>query len=449
MSQDQRTRWEEQQRRAARMRELRDQRASHEPRRLRFQPLILLGWFAAVAALAAFVIGIGFIAFAPRLMAWVDDNPGLIEQGIVRDFVLWYQPNALADVPAGSSKERITIVVPSGANDSDIAALLVSKGLVRSELAFQYFVYQAGREGTLQAGTYDLSPSLTPSQIVAALRQLAGTEITIRIQEGWRLEQIVAYLGTTQLTMNLDEFTRLVKDPPADLLKKYPFFANLPVGRTLEGYLFPDTYRVDANTSARKLVEKLLDTFNRRLSPALRAAIGKEKIGARAMTIDQAVILASIVEREAVKDSERALIAGVYMNRLNNRGETQFLLQADPTLQWAVATQKYLSDKPTPISGWGKVAWWAPLDTGGAQVKLPANLLGYQTYVHTLLPPTPIAAPRLASLEAVAAPNTAVGYYFFVAACPDGKRDGSHYFAKTYAQQQANIARADAECPPS
>src|SRR6266571_7169201 len=99
MSQDQRTRWEEQQRRAARIRELRDQRASHEPRRLRFQPLILLGWFAAVAALAAFVIGIGFIAFAPRLMAWVDDNPGLIKQGIVRDFVQWYQPNALADVP--------------------------------------------------------------------------------------------------------------------------------------------------------------------------------------------------------------------------------------------------------------------------------------------------------------------------------------------------------------
>jgi UPF0755 protein len=450
MNHDQRTRWEDRQRREARIRELRDHRGAMEPRRLRFQPLILLGWFAAVAALAALVIFIGFVAFAPRLMSWLDDNPGLIKQGIVRDFVQWYQPAALADIPAGTSKQRITIDVPNGANDSDIAKLLLAKGLVRSELAFQYYVFQAGREGTLQAGTYDLSPSLTPSQIVAALRQLKGTEVLITIQEGWRLEQIVAYLGTTRLTMNLDEFTRLVKDPPLDLLKKYDFFNNLPVTRTLEGYLFPDTYRVDANTTARALVEKLLDTFNRRLSPTLRAAIGKQRIHAKPMTIDQAVILASIVEREAVKDSERATIAGVYVNRMNTSGETAYLLQADPTLQWALATQKYvLAAKPVPISQWGSVAWWPPLLTSGSQVKIIPELGGYQTYLHALLPPTPIGAPRLASLQAVADADTASGYFFFVAACPGGKRDGSHYFAKTYAEQQANIARADAECPAS
>jgi len=450
MNNDQRTRWEDRQRREARIRQLRDQRGAMEPRRLRFQPLILLGWFAAVAALAGLVIFVGFVAFAPRLMSWLDDNPGLIKQGIVRDFVQWYQPAALADIPAGTSKQRITIEVPNGANDSDIAKLLLAKGLVRSELAFQYYVFQAGREGTLQAGTYDLSPSLTPSQIVAALRQLKGTEVLITIQEGWRLEQIVAYLGATRLTMNLDEFTRLVKDPPVDLLKKYDFFNNLPVNRTLEGYLFPDTYRVDANTTARALVEKLLDTFNRRLSPTLRAAIGKQRIHAKPMTIDQAVTLASIVEREAVKDSERATIAGVYLNRMNTSGETAYLLQADPTLQWALATQKYvLTAEPIPISQWASVAWWPPLQTSGSQVKIIPELGGYQTYLHALLPPTPIGAPRLASLQAVADANTASGYFFFVAACPGGTRDGSHYFAKTYAEQQANIARADAECPAS
>jgi len=450
MNNDQRTRWEDRQRREARIRQLRDQRGAMEPRRLRFQPLILLGWFAAVAALAGLVIFVGFVAFAPRLMSWLDDNPGLIKQGIVRDFVQWYQPAALADIPAGTSKQRITIEVPNGANDSDIAKLLLAKGLVRSELAFQYYVFQAGREGTLQAGTYDLSPSLTPSQIVAALRQLKGTEVLITIQEGWRLEQIVAYLGTTRLTMNLDEFTRLVKDPPVDLLKKYDLFNNLPVNRTLEGYLFPDTYRVDANATARALVEKLLDTFNRRLSPTLRAAIGKQRIHAKPMTIDQAVTLASIVEREAVKDSERATIAGVYLNRMNTSGETAYLLQADPTLQWALATQKYvLTAEPIPISQWASVAWWPPLQTSGSQVKIIPELGGYQTYLHALLPPTPIGAPRLASLQAVADANTASGYFFFVAACPGGTRDGSHYFAKTYAEQQANIARADAECPAS
>src|SRR5437588_853207 len=297
-------------------------------------------------------------------MSWVEANPGAIKQGIALDVVRWYQPSAIADTPASGSTKRVTIKVKTGANDTEIGHQLFEQGLIHSELAFQYWVIQAGREGELQAGDYDLSPSLTPSAIVAALRQEKGQELTIRIREGWRLEQIVSYLSTTNLTMNLDDFVGLVRDPPADLLAKYDFFANLPTSRSLEGYLFPDTYRVDANTTARALVEKLLDTFKARVA-AIRVQIAKKTVSGRPMTLDQAVILASIVEREAVKASERP----------------------------------------------------------------------------------PIAAPGLASLTAVANANTATGYYYFVAACPGGKRDGSHYFAKTLAQQEANIAKANAECP--
>jgi len=198
MNEGPRARWGDDEQRQQRIRELRAQRRSTDrvPRR-RFQPLVLLLWFAAVAALAAFVIFIGFLAFAPRLIAWVEENPGSIKQGIVLDFVRWYQPDALADTPASNSQNRITFHVNTGANDSDIAKLLRDKGLIRSVLAFQFYVIQAGREGTLQAGDYDLSPSLTPSEIVAALRQEAGEELTIRITEGWRLEQIIGYLSTT------------------------------------------------------------------------------------------------------------------------------------------------------------------------------------------------------------------------------------------------------------
>jgi peptidoglycan lytic transglycosylase G len=443
-----RSRWEDEERRNARIRQLRDEREAPDRRRRPFQPLILLGWFAGVAALVALLIALGLKAFAPGLMSWVQDNPGLVRQGIVRDFVQWYQPEALADTPAGTSTTRITVEVPPGATDAAIAKLLVEKGLVRSELVFEYYVYQLGRQGDLQAGVYDLSPSLPPSQIVAALRQLGGTEVTIRIQEGWRLEQIVAYLAKQPLTMNLDEFVQLVKDPPPDLLAKYDFFANLPAGRTLEGYLYPDTYQVDQNASARQIVEKLLDTFALRLTPDIRAAIAKQKINGKPMTIDQAVTLASIVEREAVLDKERPLIAGVYLNRLHTKGETAFLLQADPTLQYGSATEKYLLSKPPlPASQWGSVDWWPALETAGKDLKLTAALAGYQTYLKAGLPPTPIAAPRIASIEAVANADTASGYFFFVAACPGGQRDGSHYFAKTYAQHLANIAKANAECP--
>jgi peptidoglycan lytic transglycosylase G len=444
MNSDPRTRWEDEDRRNERIRELRAQRGSGDQRPRRpFQPLILLAWIAGVAALAAILIFVGFLAFAPRLMDWVEANPTMIKQGIVLDFVRWYDPHVLDDTAVGSDGGRITFTIDTGQTDAQIGHNLYLSGLVRSELAFQYWVNQAGRQGDLQAGTYDLSPSLTPSEIVAALRQEAGPEITIRIQEGWRLEQIVGYLSTTKLTMNLSEFVQLVENPPADLLNQYDFFKDLPAGRTLEGYLFPDTYRVNTNASARQVVEKMLNDFETRVTPEIQAAIAKQKVNGKPMTLDQAVILASIVEREAVLDSERPTIAGVYLNRLNTKG---WVLNADPTLQYGLATAEYAD---ATVGAWHTIDWWAPLPSAGADVKLPKDLSGYQTYINAGLPPSPISAPRLASIEAVANADTKAGYFFFVAACPNGVRDGSHYFAKTLAQHNANVAKASAECPAS
>jgi UPF0755 protein len=426
--------------RNSRIRELRDQREAPMRRRRTFQPLFLIAWFVAVIVVLGVLLFVGALAFSPRLMAWIEDHPGSIDNGIVRDFVQWYQPNALADEPVGSDGSRITVEVVGGSTDSQIGQLLVEKGLVKSQLVFLYTVKQAGRSGDLQAGVYDLSPSLRPSQIVAALKQQAGEEVSITLIEGWRLEQMVGYLGKTKLTMNLDEFAALARTPPPDLIAKYNFLADLPAGRSLEGYLYPDTYRVDANATARQVMEKLLDNFGRRLTQEIR-----DGIVAQGLTIYQAVTLASIVEREAVLDAERPIIAGAYLNRINHpKGETVGLLQADPTLQYALATAAYGS---RPVPDWGGITWWSALQTGGLEVVLPDALAGYQTYKVKGLPPTPIAAPRMASIAGVAAPDTASGYLYFVAGCPNGVRDGSHYFAKTNAEQNANIAKASAECP--
>lgn len=425
-------------RRNARIRQLRDQRDGPMRRRRRLQPLVLLAWFAAVAAAAAIVIFLGFLAFAPKLMAWVEENPGAVEHGVVRDFVQWYRPGELSDGAKGGS-DRITVTVEPGATDGQIGHLLYQKGLISSELAFQYAVMQAGRAGTLQAGTYDLTPSLKPSEIVAALKQESGPEISIRIGEGWRLEQIVSYLATTTSTMNIDEFAKLVKDPPADLLAKYDFFANLPVGRSLEGYLYPDTYSVFANATAREVLEKLLDRFQKQLTPEIR-----DGLAAQDLTIDEAVTIASIVEREAVLDKERPLIAGVYINRIQNpdNGQTNGLLNADPTLQYGLDTANHGA---APVDEWGGIKWWQPLPDAGGKIELPEALAGYQTYLNPGLPPSPIAAPRASSLAAVAAPEG--DNLYFVAGCPNGKRDGSHYFAKTNGGHEANKAKANGECP--
>jgi peptidoglycan lytic transglycosylase G len=433
-------RWDKNERRNARIRELRNQRDAPTRRSRTFQPLTIVAWFAAVIALVGVLIFVGLVALSPRLYAWIEDHPGSIDNGIVKDFVQWYKPNALADVAAGTDGGRITIQVTAGVTDAEIGKLLLDKGLITSQLAFEYAVLQAGRSGDLQAGVYDLSPSLRPSQIVAALKQEAGQEVTITIIEGWRLEQVVGYLGTTKLTMNLDEFVSLVKDPPSDLIGEYDFLAGLPKGRSLEGYLYPDTYRVDANDTARQVLEKLLGTFGQRLTKEIR-----DQIGAEGLTIDQAVTLASIVEREAVLDKERPIIAGVYINRISHpHASTVGLLNADPTLQYGVATAQFGSK---PISEWHGIDWWAPLQTAGGDVKLPDSLAGYQTYLVKGLPPGPISSPRIASIAGVAAPDLASGYYYFVAACPGGVRDGSHYFAATLPEQNANIAKANAECP--
>ena len=433
-------RWDQNEQRNARIRELRNQRDAPIRRKRTFQPLTIVAWFAAVIGLLAVLIFVGLQALSPSLFAWVEEHPGSIEHGIVRDFVEWYRPDALADTPVGEDGRRITVEVVEGTNDAEIGQLLFDKGLISSQLAFQLAVQNAGRSGTLQAGVYDLSPSLRPSQIVAALRQEAGEEVTITLIEGWRLEEMVGYLGTTQLTMNLDEFADLATDPPSDLIAEFDFLTGLPEGRTLEGYLYPDTYRVDANDTARQVIEKLLGTFGERLTQEIR-----DQITAQGLTIDQAVTLASIVEREAVLDAERPLIAGVYLNRINNpTAGTVGLLQADPTLQYGLATAEFGS---RPVRDWEEIEWWPQLQSGGAEVVLPEELAGFQSYLVKGLPPTPIASPRIASIAGVAAPDLTGGYYYFVAACPGGVRDGSHYFAATLPQHNANIDKANAECP--
>lgn len=432
---------EHDERRDARIRAMRQERETPKRRRRTFQPLVLIGWFAGVIALAGVLLFIGLLTLAPRLMGWIEAHPGTVDNGLVRNFVEWYRPDELADLPAGEGGPRITIEVVGGATDAQIGALLFEKGLIRSELAFQFAVLQAGRSGDLQAGVYDLSSSLTPAQMVSALRQQPGVEVTITIGEGWRLEEIVAYLASTKLTMNLDEFADIARRSPADMLASYDFLAALPPGRTLEGYLYPDTYRVDANATARELIDRLLGTFDLRLTPEIRDQIAATTIAGTPMTIDQAVIIASIVEREAVLDTERPTIAGVYLNRLNTAG---WRLDADPTLQYGAAT---LGLGGAPVSQWGDITWWAPLEVRGVDLQLPDALIGYQTYLHDGLPPAPISAPRIASIMGVAAADIAEGYFFFVAGCPNGVRDGSHSFGRTLAEHNANVAKANGECP--
>ena len=444
-------------RRDARIRALRERREGPMRRKRRVQPLLLLIWIAGTIALLGVVMIIGFnTVVAPRVMEWVDANPGAITHGIVQDFVEWYDPSVLADEPASEEHRRVTVDIADGATEEEIGQLLFREGLISSEVAFQYAIINAGREGTIAAGTFDLSPTLRPSEIVAALQgQDFGPTTSVTLIEGHRLEEIVATFAASEMTMNMEEFASILQAPPADLLNEFQFLANLRDGRSLEGYIRPDTYEFQIagdEATPTAVVRRLLTEFRRALTTQTI-----DGIRAKGLTLDQAVIIASIVEREAVKDEERERIAAVYINRFQNTDlETVGLLNADPTLQYGLSTGELRPEGHPmlvdteggylPVDEWGNVEWWPQLQVGGGEVALEEYLLGFQTYTRAGLPPMPIAAPRTGSLDAVAQAPTDEGYLYFVAGCPNGERDGSHYFAKTLAEHEANIAKANEEC---
>ena len=279
---------------------------------------------------------------------------------------------------------------------------------------------------------------------------------TVRILEGLRLEEVVATFAASEMTMNMEEFASILYAPPPKILNEFPFLADLPAGRSLEGYIRPDTYQFQIagkNATPRFVVRQLLTEFEQALSDEIVAGIQ-----AKGLTLDEAVNIASIVEREAVIPEEREQIAAVYINRLQNpeNGITNGLLNADPTLQYGLTTGELRPEGHPllantegsflPVDEWGNVEWWPQIQVPGGEVALEESLLGFQTYTQPGLPPSPIASPRTASLAAVASAPLGQGFLFFVAGCPDGERNGSHYFAATLEEHNANIAKSNQEC---
>ena len=208
---------EYEERRNARIRELREHREGPVRRRRRVEPLLLVAWIAGSIALLCAALVFGFnVFFAPRVMAWVEENPGAIEHGLVQDFVQWYQPEVLADEPASQEQRRVTVDIEQGATETSIGQLLHDQWLISSQIAFQYAIINAEREGTIAFGSFDLSPTLRPSEIVAALRgEEFGPTTSITIREGLRLEEVVATFAASEMTMNMEEFAAILEAPPA------------------------------------------------------------------------------------------------------------------------------------------------------------------------------------------------------------------------------------------
>ncbi len=326
--------------------------------------------------------------------------------------------SAALDQPASNYSRPVRFIIEPGMAARTIGRELQRFGLIGDPELFEAYVRVEGLDANIQAGTYILDPSMTMREIVEALQHAEAESVTITVLEGWRLEQTADYLtkaGVLTDPAKGEAYRALAQTTVIDT-DRYPFLRERPAGATLEGYLFPDTYEIPANSAtAMDVLTRQLDTFAERVLPIYEAA---RQSGATDLSLHEVLTVASIVEREAVVREERPTIAGVYLNRLASGMQ----LDADPTVQYAMGYQ--------PASG----QWW----------KTPVSLeeystvnSPYNTYLNAGLPPGPIAAPGLSSIEAVLAPEQH-NYLYFVAT-PDGT--GRHVFAETYEEQVQNVAK--------
>lgn len=397
----------------------------------------LLKFLVFALILAAIVLVAALTALRPVVNRVVldiaQDNPAALQLPFVKDIVREDLGTLLTD-PVSTDSTQVEFSVEDGDTARSIADRLVSAGLLADSRAFIFIAIDRQLTGSLRVGDYVLRRNLTPDALVTALLDPpVVTYVDISFRTGLRLEQLTAKLQTlADLEMDPRAFYDLATSPPAELIADYPWLARIrqdaPAGASLEGFLWPGTYRVLPDTTPEELIRLMLDKF--------AADVGVERMdvpGARNLNFYQVLALASIVEREAVLDEERPLIAGVYQNRIDGiKGVTTRLLNADPSVFYAIDTADL--DK-LDFEEWQRYAFWTPPGVPLADVQVPQALQGFQTYQTPGLIPWPICTPSLPSIDAALEPDTADKYIYFLA-IPNG--GGAHAFATTKAEHDAN-----------
>ncbi len=305
---------------------------------------------------------------------------------------------------SGAVGREVTVVVPTGATLSSIAAELEAKGVVKHARAFVIRAESDGYATKFMPGTYTLHQNEPYEELVALLAKGEHPPtVKVSIPEGLTLKQAARRVAAGVDTITAADYVAVARDDPP------PFrLGGYKRGTTLEGMLFPATYEVDPKVKARAFVDEQLTAFNENFAKVDMARALKAHL-----TPYDVVIIASMIDREALVPDDRPLVSAVVWNRLRKG----MLLQFCSTVQYALGKTK-------PVLSFNDLK----IDSA------------YNTYKHPGLPPAPISNPGLAALLAAAAPAH-VDYLYFVA-----RNDGSgrHYFSSSYAQFLADQRKAEA-----
>jgi len=407
-------------------------------------PRSTLRFLLFLAILGGLVVGGLYFVVRPvvlnGIVGWAAENPAALKLPFVTDIVRGELSSSISKPVQADDTTAIVIVISANETAQEIADQLLAAGAIKDTRAFVFESIATGATERFQIGRHVVSRAMNMDAMLKALTTppVAAPLVRITFREGIRLEQMVAKLedleahpvdATAPLTMDVNAFYQLAINPPQDLLADYQWL-KLPAGNSLEGFLYPATYNVAPDIAPRDLLKLLLNAFQDH-APADLMQLPADQIY-------QKVKLAALVELEVKVDTDRALVAGVYTNRLDPKKWPTGLLDADPTLNYA-NDSVWLQDPANPIGTWVDHTFgiFKP-DTTYNKVVFPGKLAPFNTYHYAGLPPWPICSPTGASLTAALHPDTADGYLYFLA-----KNDGSytHAFAKTQAEQDANLKK--------
>ncbi|MFL2635130.1 MAG: endolytic transglycosylase MltG [Dehalococcoidia bacterium] len=318
-----------------------------------------------------------------------------------------------------SLQNDIEFVIKQGESSKDIADNLHRLNILQSKDKFAYYVqaYNVGSE--LKAGKYKLTSSESSLSLIYLFINGPNNVDLVTIPEGLRIEQVAELLFSNNVTTKnkWDIFLEQnIKHPLLDIV-------NISANNLLNGYLLPASYDIDADNSLKEIVVFMLNEFQKRLVDRY-GTLSVENYNPLQLSLNEIVVLASLIERESVLQKEQAIISSVLHNRLKK----DMLLQSDPTVQYAIADAQSKEQY-----GW----WKQNLTLLDLEKESP-----YNTYVVKGLPKRPIANPGFAAIIAAMEPAE-TKYLFFVAS---DKCDGSHRFSETLAEHNYWVSLYEKNC---
>jgi len=297
--------------------------------------------------------------------------------------------------------KAVEFVVTKGQGVKEIAWQLADAKLIRSAWWFKVYVWYKNQGSAMQAGKYALGQNFNVPQITEVITggKVVLNEVKITFPEGFSNKQIITRLSEQGLPQNGE----LDGENVDDYQVQYKFLSDAPAEVSLEGFLFPDTYIFDRDDKSSAIIKKFLDNFDKKLTPDLR-----EQISRQGKKIYDIIILASIVQQEAIGEEDMPLVSGVFANRLR----LGMALESDATIN-------YVTGKKDRQALYGDL-----------KIKSP-----YNTYLNRGLPPGPISNPGIMAIKAAIFPATTDYLYFL------HPLDGPTVFSKTLSEHNQNKAK--------